>query len=311
MQNITKSISRLFTNSAGVRPRRSLLYVPGTDDRKVIKATGLSADVVVLDCEDGVALTMKKACRENIQKLLPTLDFGASESVIRINSIDSEFASDDIEAALTSNCITNALMIPKIENVDQIKWFKEQCHRLIQNGRHKSKQVNVIGQTETPLGLMNLRDVMKEAVKDDKYLNFQAFVFGSDDYLASIGAARTKDATELLFARQYFIMHVKGYGLQAIDMVDINFKVLDGLQKQSIEGAKMGFTGKQVIHPAQIDIVNESFSPSKQQIEYAKELIEAYDQHQLTGKGAFTFNNSMIDMPLVKQARNVISVGRS
>jgi len=311
MQNITKSISRLFTNSAGVRPRRSLLYVPGTDDRKVIKATGLSADVVVLDCEDGVALTMKKACRENIQKLLPTLDFGASESVIRINSIDSEFASDDIEAALTSDCITDALMIPKIENVDQIKWFKEQCHRLIQNGRHKSKQVNVIGQTETPLGLMNLRDIMKEVVKDDTCLNFQSFVFGSDDYLASIGAARTKDATELLFARQYFIMHVKGYGLQAIDMVDINFKDLDGLQKQSIEGAKMGFTGKQVIHPAQIDIVNESFSPSKQQIEYAKELIEAYDQHQLTGKGAFTFNNSMIDMPLVKQARNVISVGRS
>ena len=137
---------------------------------------------------------------------------------------------------LKSTHLPNAIMVPKIETADQVKWLVNESNKHLNSSGHKGKVLKVIGQSETPLGMMNLRDILETAMGHKTSLKFEAFVFGSDDYLASIGAVRTKDAVELLFARQYFIMHVKGFGLQAIDMVDINFKDLVGLQEQSEAG---------------------------------------------------------------------------
>lgn len=296
------------STSAGLRPRRTLLYVPGNEEKKVAKAAGLSADVVVLDCEDGVAMTMKAEARSCIQKWLPVTDFGRSESVVRINSIDSPFAADDLRSVMTSAHLPDAIMIPKIETADEVKWLFDTSKQHLNENNYQDRIVKVIGQSETPRGMMNLREILETATSTESPLKFEAFVFGSDDYLASIGAVRTKDAMELLFARQMFIMHVKGFGLQAIDMVDINFKDLDGLKQQAEAGARMGFTGKQIIHPAQVDIVNASFSPSPKDIEYAEGMISAFNEHQLSGKGAFSYRGSMIDMPSVKQAQNVVNL---
>ena len=106
-------------------------------------------------------------------------------------------------------------------------------------------------------------------------------IFGSDDYAASIGATRTPDATECLMARQTVVVHAKARRMQAIDLVHINFKDLDHLKTEAEQGSVMGFTGKQCIHPAQIDIVQEAFSPSHQDIEYAQDLVAAFEQHQV------------------------------
>jgi len=307
LQHITQCCVGTYS---GLRPRRTLLYVPGNEEKKVKKAASLNADVVVMDCEDGVALTMKEEARSCIQKWLPVTDFGQSESVVRINSIDSPFAEEDLKSVLTSDHLPNAIMIPKIETSDQIHWLYDQAQKHLDNTGHHNTTLKVIGQSETPLGMMNLRSILEAATRENSRLKFEAFVFGSDDYLASIGAVRTKDAVELLFARQLFIMHVKGFGMQAIDMVDINFKDLDGLREQSEAGSRMGFTGKHIIHPAQIDIVNESFSPSQKNIEFAEGMIAAFDEHQLSGKGAFTYCGSMIDMPSVKQAQNVVYLAK-
>lgn len=308
--SVISSSCRSASNSSGLRPRRTLLYVPGNEEKKVKKAASLPADVVVLDCEDGVALNKKEETRSSIQKWLPDLDFGRSESVVRMNSIDTSFAADDLESVLTSKHLPNAIMIPKIESADQILWLFDESEKHLRSTGYHDKQLKVIGQSETPLGMMNLRSILEKATSSETFLKFEAFVFGSDDYLASIGATRTKDAIELLFARQNFIMHVKGFGLQAIDMVDINFKDLDGLKEQSIAGAKMGFTGKQIIHPAQIEIVNSSFAPSEKEIEYAESMIAAFEEHQSSGRGAFSFRGAMIDMPSVKQAQNVVNIAK-
>ena len=124
--------------------------------------------------------------------------------------------------------------------------------------------------------------------------------------MADIGAVRTESNQELLYARQKIVTHAKAFGLQAIDLVHIKYKDLEGLHKQSIEGANMGFSGKQVIHPSNIPIVHEAFSPSNQQVEWASQLIKEFREHEKTGKGAFTFRGAMIDMPLVKQANNIL-----
>ena len=126
--------------------------------------------------------------------------------------------------------------------------------------------------------------------------------------MADIGAARTESAMELLYARQKIVAHAKAFGMQAIDLVHINFKDLQGLRDQSLEGANMGFTGKQVIHPTQVPVVHEAFSPSQSRINWATELIQEFRQHEISGKGAFTFRGAMIDMPLVKQAENILFV---
>ena len=136
----------------------------------------------------------------------------------------------------------------------------------------------------------------------------EALVFGSDDFVADIGATRTAKAEELLYARQKVVTVAKAFGLQAIDLVHIDYKNLESLQEYSEEGARMGFTGKQVIHPSQIPVVHEAFSPSQQKIEWATELIEQFRQHEKEGKGAFTFRGSMIDMPLVKQAEYIVKL---
>lgn len=163
---------------------------------------------------------------------------------------------------------------------------------------------------ESAKGLLNLREICNtdtEAVTESLTLELDALIMGGDDFAADIGATRTVPADELLYARQATVVHAKAYGLQAIDIVNINFKEPEALEQESAEGARMGFTGKQIIHPAQIDIVQEAFSPSAERIAYAKELVEAFEQNQADGKGAFTFRNQMIDMPTLIQCQTVLA----
>ena len=133
-----------------------------------------------------------------------------------------------------------------------------------------------------------------------------ALVFGSDDFAADVGATRTRSNVELMLARQTVVTAAKAHRLQAIDAVYIDYKDTEGLRRQAEEGAGWGFTGKQVIHPGQVEIVQKAFTPSQERLEWATKLMEAFKAHQEDGKGAFTFRGHMIDMPTVKQAQNVL-----
>uniref|UniRef100_A0A8C1IKZ0 Citrate lyase beta like n=1 Tax=Cyprinus carpio TaxID=7962 RepID=A0A8C1IKZ0_CYPCA len=124
----------------------------------------------------------------------------------------------------------------------------------------------------------------------------------------ALGATGTKDAKELLYAWQKVVVTTKAFGLQAIDLVYIDCQDVEGLRQQAREGALMGFTGKQVIHPNQIKVVQDEFAPSPKRIKWATELIAAFHEHQKLGKGAFTFHGSMIDMPSLKQAQNIVTM---
>ncbi|XP_038673960.1 citramalyl-CoA lyase, mitochondrial isoform X2 [Scyliorhinus canicula] len=177
-------------------------------------------------------------------------------------------------------------------------------------GRTLKEPMNLITFVETAVGLLNFKAACEEAQCLGAHAGFRldGVVFGSDDFCASIGATRTKDARELVYARQKVVVTAKAFGLQAIDLVYIDYKDEEGLCRQSREGALMGFTGKQVIHPSQIPIVQEAFSPNPERVKWAQELIDAFGEHQKLGKGAFTFRGSMIDMPSLKQAQNVITL---
>ncbi|XP_063130431.1 citramalyl-CoA lyase, mitochondrial isoform X1 [Rattus norvegicus] len=180
-------------------------------------------------------------------------------------------------------------------------------------GRKLEQPMNLIPFVETAMGLLNFKAVCEETLKIGPQVGLflDAVVFGGEDFRASIGATSNKDTQDILYARQKIVVTAKAFGLQAIDLVYIDFRDEDGLLRQSREAAAMGFTGKQVIHPNQIAVVQEQFTPTPEKIRWAEELIAAFKEHQQLGKGAFTFQGSMIDMPLLKQAQNIVTLATS
>src|SRR5690606_30626318 len=152
-------------------------------------------------------------------------------------------------------------------------------------------------------GILNLKEIAAHPRLD-------AIIFGGEDFAASIGAVRTKDAVELLYARQAVIVACAAYDLQAIDIVTIDYKDLDALKVESEFGAKLGFSGKQIIHPNQVPVVQEAFTPSDEAIAYAKRIIETFEASQKEGKGAYALDGKMIDMPLLKNAQKVLARGK-
>jgi citrate lyase beta subunit len=272
--------------------------MPGDDRRKIEKATTLGVDSICMDMEDGVAANKKADARAVIAQALRDLDFGASERCIRINSIGSGLEKDDLTAGLAAN--PDAIVVPKIETADQVKWVSERIESYELSNKLSIGTIRLLIGVETAKGILNL----KEIASAEKRL--EAIIFGGEDYAASIGAIRTKEATELLYARQAAAAACAANDLQAIDIVFIDFKDLEGLRLEAEQGASFGFSGKQVIHPNQVSVVQEAFTPSVEAIEYAKRVVEAFEARQKEGKGAFALDGKMIDKPLLKNAQKVL-----
>lgn len=305
--------------------RRAILYVPGNDQRKIekVKTIANEVDSIVLDCEDGVAINKKEEARHTILK---TLDQIKPVSV-RINSIDSGLAEDDLKVILSGPILPQTILLPKVENKTHIDQFldllqnalKNRPEPNVENDSEKKKKkksdptqdmdtIDLIIYTETAKGLLELKEICNHSIEMAEFTKCRlaGIVFGSDDFYANIGATRSNDCREVLFARQMIVLTAKAFNLQAIDVVNINFKDLEQLRMQSEEGAAMGFTGKQAIHPAQIPVIQAAFCPTEAKIEWAKSLVAGFEQAQREGKGAFVFRGQMIDMPLLRQAYNVI-----
>lgn len=309
-------ISRLFSSASrnnrdNIKPRRAILYVPGNDRRKIDKVRTVNVDCAVLDCEDGVAMSMKSEARNLISTIDENFDFGRSEYAVRINSIDSGLADEDLRSILTSKRLPDTIMIPKVEDVNHVVWIDEKIKSYLKSSSNNRKLSLVIF-IESAKSFLNLQKICESAVNllNNKMCSIEGLVFGSDDFCADIGATRSTEGLELLAARQIFVIVAKCFRLQAIDMVHINYKDIDGLSKISTEGAKMGFTGKQVIHPNQVPIVQKAFSPSEEKIKWATDLIRQFELHQKEGRGAFTFQGAMIDKPLLLQAQNIINIAK-
>ena len=169
--------------------------------------------------------------------------------------------------------------------------------------------LNYISYVETSTGLLNFESVCKSAKNNEKHFNnikHSGCVFGSDDFCADMGIER--DINALLYARQKIATVCRAFGIDAIDAVYIDFKDRDGLIEQSLQGKGFGFSGKQLIHPTQIEPVNKAFSPSEDKIEWATGLILEFDLAEKDGRGAFTYRGQMIDRPLLLQARNVLKI---
>lgn len=278
--------------------RRALLYMPGDDWKKIVKATTLGVDCICMDMEDGVAVSRKAEARVTIAKALRELDFGASEKLARVNSIGSGWERDDIDAVLPFR--PDGIVIPKVESREQVEWGS----RLIEAAELKYgwtlNSIRMLVGVETALGILNLKEIAAHPRLD-------GIIFGGEDYAASVGARRTREAVELLYARQAVVAACAAFGLQAIDIVYIDFKDAEGLRLEAEQGAGFGFSGKQIIHPNQVGVAQEAFTPSDEALEEARRIVETFEASQKEGKGAYALDGKMIDMPLLKNAQKVLA----
>ncbi len=278
--------------------RRALLYMPGDDRRKIEKATTLGVDCICMDMEDGVAITRKAEARAVIAQAMQELDFGKSERCIRINSFGSGFEESDLAAALATN--SDTIVLPKVESAAQVQSISKYIEDYERSGKMEIGSIRMLVGVETARGILNL----KEIAAADKRL--EAIIFGAEDFAASVGATRTREATEVLYARSAVVIACAANDLQAIDMVYIDFRDLEGLRLEAEQGARLGFSGKQIIHPNQVAAVQEAFTPSQEAIKYAQRVVDTFAASQKEGRGAFALDGKMIDMPLLKNAQNVL-----
>ncbi|HEX2993874.1 MAG TPA: CoA ester lyase [Anaerolineales bacterium] len=278
--------------------RRALLYMPGDDRRKIEKATTLGVDCICMDMEDGVAVTRKAEARAVIAQAMKELDFGSSERCIRINSVGSGFEKYDLAAAVATN--PDTIVVPKVETAEQARFISEHIGQYEASSGMEPGSIRMLIGVETAKGIMNLREI---AEADPR---LEAIIFGAEDFAASISATRTREATEVLYARSAVVTACAANDLQAIDMVYIDFRDLEGLRLEAKQGAGLGFSGKQIIHPNQVGAVQEAFTPSTEAIEYAQRVVSAFEASQREGKGAFALDGKMIDMPLLKNAQHVL-----
>mmetsp|Transcript_22957 Transcript_22957/g.57828 ORF Transcript_22957/g.57828 Transcript_22957/m.57828 type:complete len:343 (+) Transcript_22957:227-1255(+) len=300
-------------SSDSYRPRRALLYMPADNERKVSKAAReIDVDVVCIDCEDAVALTQKEAARNKVAEYLATMDFGRSERAVRINSLSSGVAEADLEAVLRGPVLPDAIVIPKVDSAADLHHIVAMILDLA--AQHPAGEpIKLITMCESAYGLLHLREVLEAAAGlgllggAGAALRLEAAILGGDDFAASVGATRSAGSRELLFARQCFLTHCHAYGIQPIDIVQINYKDDELLATEAADGSAMGFEGKQVIHPRQVPIVQAHFSPSEAVVAAAEELVAAFGAHQATGAGTFVFKGQMIDNPTMLQARNVLA----
>jgi citrate lyase subunit beta-like protein len=282
--------------------RRALLYVPGDDRHKIEKALTLGVDSICMDMEDGVATARKAQARTTIAKALQELDFGKSEKLARINGVGTGWEKQDIQAVLPSH--PDGIVIPKVEELAQIQWASELIEAAELEHGWPLSSIRLVVDVETAKGVLNLKEIASHPRLD-------AIIFGGEDFAASVGATRTPEAIELLYAREAVLTAAAAHGLQAIDIVAIDFKDLDIVRRESEFGARLGFTGKQIIHPAQVQPVQTAFTPDADAIAHARRIVEGFAASQSEGKGAFALDGKMIDKPLVSNAEKVLERARA
>lgn len=285
------------------RVRRALLYLQGFDKRKIAKASSHPIlDCACLDMEDGVALSRKEDARKGIIDALKEVDFGRTERLVRINGFHTgELARNDLAAVLKSPVMPDGIVIPKVEAADDVITVSHELDAL----GDRANDVRIICMIESTRALLNMKEICTACPE-----RMDAVIFGADDYASDIGATRTKEGTEIDFPRNTMLLHAAAHDVSSIDFVQIDYHDETQLISESEQSFRLGYIGKQVIHPAQIEPVQKAYSPTQEAIAHAAAVVQAYKEHQRQGQGAFDFEGRMIDAPLVKNAQLLLSRAR-
>ena len=286
-----------------MRLRRAILFTPGNDLHKIRKVSTFSVDSVCIDLQAALGENNKESARETVAYSLQTLDFGETETLVRINPVDTDDAYKDLSVVLKAH--PDGIVIPHVEDESAIQWVSRQIEAAESENKWPEGEIVVLATIATAKAIINLPKI---CTADSR---IKSLLFSAEDFAIDVGAKRTIDGTEVLYARSNIVLNAAAYKLQAIDMVNLNFKDLNNLRKEANQAVEMGFAGKQIIHPNQIEVVQQAFTPNENEILEAKEIIQAYQSFKEEGTGVFGFNGKLITSSVRKTAESIIERARA
>jgi citrate lyase beta subunit len=277
--------------------------MPGDDEYKIKKAAELTVDSVVLDLEDSVSMSCKNTAREMVAKSLAEVDFMGSERLVRINPFSSGLAEGDLEMVLPSQ--PDGVLLPKTKTAEDVQKLSKILVDFEKEHGWENNSISILAIIENALGIINL----KEIAQADPRLH--GLICGGEDLATDINAVRTRAGWELFYARSAVVLHAGAFNLQAIDMVTTDFSDAHALEEEALQSLKMGFSGKQIIHPNQIEPVQRAFTPDDEEIAYALQLIEKFEESDKNGQAAFALDGVMVDLPVIIRAQRLLKRARA
>ncbi len=281
------------------RLRRSLLFVPGTTPERIAKAAASAADGVVLDLEDAVAPSQKIQAREWIVAALRRVDFGARTRIVRVNPLDSAYGTDDLSAVVPAR--PDALLLPKVETTEGLLRIDQAVARLESEAGLPVGAIEFHLLIETVAGVMNVVALARGSPRN------AALFFGAGDLVRETRGRLVPSRASELYALSHLLFAARATGLDAIDTPYFELQNAAGLEAHTRFGAELGYDGKALIHPSQIDVANRVFSPSAQSIAEARRILAAYDAAQAEGTGALALDGQFIDAVHVAMARETLT----
>jgi citrate lyase subunit beta/citryl-CoA lyase len=282
-----------------VRPRRSVLYMPGSNARALDKARELPADCVILDMEDAVAPEAKGQARELIVKSLKNGGFGSREVLVRINGLDTRWWVEDLDAVAAAK--PDAVLVPKISDPSQLQ---DLAARIVDMGT--DPKIRVWAMMETPLAMINVGQIAAGAL--DSETRLAGFVMGTNDLAKDTRARLVPGRAPMLPWLMNCVAAARAYGLDILDGVYNDLGNAEGFVEECKQARDLGFDGKTLIHPRQIEPCNETFSPSKEEVEAARKMIAAFDQPENENKGVIQVDGRMVERLHAEMAQRTVAI---
>jgi len=280
------------------RPRRSVLYMPGSNARALEKGRTLACDALILDLEDAVAPDAKDQAREQVVAALSAGGYGQREVIVRVNGLDTPWGYQDITAAATSGA--DAILLPKVEGPAII----HHVERIMETAGAPAGQ-SIWCMMETPLGILNAQDIGSASPR------VGCFVMGTSDLAKDLHATHTRDRVPLQASLSHCLLVARAYGLGIVDGVHLDLSDDEGFAFSCQQGLEMGFDGKTLIHPKTIDKANDIFGPSADDVAWAQKIIAAFEAARAGGKGVVVVDGKLVENLHVAEARRLVQLSNA
>lgn len=282
-----------------VHANRSYLFAPGNHERRVEKALGLGADVVILDLEDAVAISEKKSTRELINK---TLEQPRNCAVfVRVNAYDTEFCYGDICSIVSENL--DGIVLPKLESLDDLRSIDWLLGNLEQERGLPNGSIDLMPIIETAMGLVNIREIARADTR------VKRLAFGGGDYTRDLGMEWTLKEDELLPVRSEMVLASRFGKLEPpVDTVFIHIKEHDAFRSSCSNILGLGFQGKMCIHPDQVPVTNETFTPDPEEVKWSQRVIDEFAKAEKAGIASIQIDGYFVDYPIVEKAQRTVDI---
>ena len=275
------------------------MFVPGNNPGMMADAHIYGPDSIMLDLEDSVTLAEKDAARLLVYHALQSVDYGHTEMVVRINPLNTPFGRKDIEAVVRAG--VQVIRMPKTETADEVREVEAEILRVEQRlgcvGR-----TQIMAAIESALGVVNAYDIATASSR------MMGIALGAEDYCANLKTQRTPSGNELQLARQTIVVAARAAGIDALDTVYSNLNDMDTFRAEVEYIKSLGFDGKSIINPRQIEVVNEVFAPKEKDIAKARTILAAIKEAEERGSGVVSVNGKMVDKPVVIRAQRTIDL---